>query len=175
MERNRSVYCEHIVEAITDREKIIFQLRKQLSHNNLVFQSRSYRFFLKLMKIKKSVFRWFTDMFKKKAIILIFTHKEEPDPFEIISFKQCCRILEQQEIRLVVPETLDISRYLTLNPYIKADRFPDMFFTNVNQYNKLKISKIFYLKYRNYNYLLTYELDAFCICRRAGILAYKES
>lgn len=93
--------------------------------------------------------------------MVIPIHKEDPDVFELISFVQCFKILNDHPIYVIAPENLNIQKYRDV-----VNRFEIIFInpiwqSNLKQYNKLKVSRFFYNLFKAYDFLLTYELDAF--------------
>ena len=78
-----------------------------------------------------------------------------------ISVRQCQRILSDYPIHLACPEGMDVSAITAIVPNLKIDYFDKKWFISCESYNFLKMSKSFYERYSQYEYLLTYELDCF--------------
>jgi hypothetical protein len=95
------------------------------------------------------------------AVIIIPTHKPTLDQNEAISLRQCAEILGKHPLRLVCPDCMDVSRYLEIAPSLEVDFFSKEHFQGIKAYNKLKVDSAFYDHYSDYEFLLTYELDAF--------------
>jgi hypothetical protein len=74
---------------------------------------------------------------------------------------QCFKVLGHHPIRLVCPHGLDISCYKEIIPSIEIDFINPKWQSSYRMYNRLKISPFFYQKYKKYEFILTYELDAF--------------
>lgn len=110
---------------------------------------------------------------KSKVVVVVPTHKESPNSCEWVSLIQCCRVLEEHEIRLVCPQSLVTQAYTAKFPRLKIQRLPDKWFSSIEMYNKLKLSLWFYLQYVKFEYILTYELDAFVF--RDDLLQWCES
>lgn len=96
----------------------------------------------------------------KEVVIVIPVHKPDLTKSELASFKQCYEVLGNYPIRLLAPEDLDIAVYQNAAHNPEVVRIDPNWLSNIRQYNKLKISKFFYNLFRDYEYLLTYELDA---------------
>lgn len=96
----------------------------------------------------------------EKVVILIFTHKAEPDPYEEASFRQCFEVLGKHPIRLVCPQGMDISRYRAIAPGVVPDFLDPKWFRTMRDYNLLKVLPWLYRRYAGYEFMLTYELDA---------------
>ncbi len=95
------------------------------------------------------------------VIILIFTHKPRLEWFEEIALEQCFRILGRHPIRMVCPEGLNIEAYREIVPALEPDFIAPKWFSGRLNYNRLKILPLLYRRYSHYEYMLTYELDAF--------------
>lgn len=96
--------------------------------------------------------------------VIIPIYKEIPNELEIISLKQCCKILGHYPIRFVAPLKLNTKFYENYCKVIKdftIERFSDGYFQNLTEYNKLMLSLKFYKRFINFNYILIYQLDAF--------------
>jgi len=98
-----------------------------------------------------------------KVVVVIPVHDGNPSEFELISFRQCFRILYAHTIIIIVPKSLDISVYQAIVPDVVLNlyRIEDSWFASKAMYNKLKLSRYFYNLFPGYEFLLTYELDAF--------------
>ncbi|MDU1905354.1 MAG: DUF5672 family protein [Dysgonomonas sp.] len=97
--------------------------------------------------------------------IVIPIYKLKPDKYEEISYLQCLKILKNYPIILVTHEELDIKYYKDLlEEYgldYKIELFDPLYFSNIVGYNFLMLSKDFYQRVSNYEYILIYQLDCF--------------
>jgi hypothetical protein len=100
-------------------------------------------------------------MIKDLVCICIPIYKNQIDENEEKSLRQCLLILKNYPIFLVCSENLNIENYITLNSNLNVKRFKNVFFENVQGYNKLMISNDFYEKFDNFKFMLIYQLDAF--------------
>lgn len=96
----------------------------------------------------------------KRVVVVIPVHKVDPSANELASLRQCYKILGKHPIRIVAPDSLDLQKYREVVPDCQVMFIAREWLSSVQQYNKLKISKYFYDLFRDYEYLLTYELDA---------------
>jgi len=96
-----------------------------------------------------------------KVVILIFAHKPMPEWYEATSLEQCFRVLGRHPIRMVCPIGLDVSAYRRIAPALKVDFIPPHSLASLRAYNRLKILPWLYRRYADYEFILTYELDAF--------------
>ena len=94
---------------------------------------------------------------QKKVAVVIPYYKEELNELEIIAFEQVKKILGNYPIYAVLPEKMQKSNTFTVEKIF----FEDRYFESVKTYNKLMLSQEFYYKFREYKYILIYQLDAF--------------
>lgn len=96
--------------------------------------------------------------------IVIPVYKIQPSKNEYKSFRQCLKILNKYPIILVCPISLDVNFYINLalkeNANIYIERFKDSFFENVISYNNLLLSLSFYNRFKQSEFILIYQLDA---------------
>jgi len=73
-------------------------------------------------------------MFKNLVSVVIPIYKEIPNELEIISLKQCCKVLGHYPNRLIAPFKLNTEYYEKICCNIKdlvVERFDDAFFENI--------------------------------------------
>ncbi|MBO5181679.1 MAG: hypothetical protein J6B92_07305 [Paraprevotella sp.] len=98
---------------------------------------------------------------EKTVAITIPIYKEEITNDEEMSLRQCFNILKTYDIYLVCPSSLNISQYeKCIEMEINTVRFKDEFFDGISGYNELMKSNIFYKTFKQYKYILIYQLDA---------------
>lgn len=100
-------------------------------------------------------------MQKKLVTILIPIYKEELSQDEYTSLRQCISILSSHPITLVCPESLKLDKYFAEYTDFQVETFRNDFFKSIDGYNKLLMSKQFYHRFLNYEYILIYQLDAY--------------
>lgn len=93
--------------------------------------------------------------------IVIISHKEILSEFEIISLKQCFHIFKNRSIYLIVPSSLNLKNYKLFFDSIKVVRTNDKNLCTYEAFNRFKLSLGLYWKFRNYDYMLFYEPDAY--------------
>ena len=100
----------------------------------------------------------------KPNIIIIPIHKSIPDWSELISFKQCFKILFKHPICVITYSGLDISYYTNLPAKAEAafriEYFDKKYFENLAGYNRLLLSLEFYKRFKDFECILLYQLDA---------------
>jgi len=102
---------------------------------------------------------------KYTCCVVIPIYKKKLNEFEILSLKQCCKILNKYPIFFVTHKQLDCSMYNSICDEFKITYaycyFNKVFFSNISGYNALTLSKLFYKKFIDYEYMLVYQLDAY--------------
>jgi len=101
----------------------------------------------------------------QSAIILIPIYKSTLNLNETVSFKQCLKVLFNYTICIITYKELDISYYIDLMVEKKIKHRVEFFnkshYNSLTAYNQLMISKSFYLRFKSYEYMLIYQLDAY--------------
>lgn len=98
---------------------------------------------------------------RKRVAILVLVHKPNMNPNEILSLRQCVSILGAYEIVIVCPSGMNVSAYRKISKGINFYQIDPWWQSSYDNFNRLKISPLLYWKFRRYNYILFYELDAF--------------
>jgi hypothetical protein len=98
---------------------------------------------------------------KQPVVVVIFAHQATLSEFETIALRQCHEILGHHPLRLMCPRGMDTAAYLRLAPTLHVDEIAPHHLGSIASYNRLKIDPKLYDHFNDYEYLLTYELDAF--------------
>ncbi len=99
----------------------------------------------------------------KTAVVIPF-HRPCPTPAEDASLRQTVGVLGHRwPLVLLGPESLDASNYRKTAPEATVVRFPDTCFRSINDYSRLLLSKEFYQKFSNFDYLLICQLDVWVL------------
>ncbi len=93
--------------------------------------------------------------------IVIPIYKVDLSSLEKISFNQCIKILGHYPITIIKPHHLDITEIQKAHPFIKIESFENNYFKDIDGYNRLMLSSIFYERFLSYTFILIYQLDAF--------------
>ena len=100
-----------------------------------------------------------------KVSIVIPVYNEKPEGFEIISLRQCFKLLNRYIITLVCNQKLDCEFYKQLaaeyGHSLEVERFDDKYFENISGYSTLLITHLFYSRFIDYDYVLIYQLDCY--------------
>lgn len=103
-------------------------------------------------------------MIMKSVAVTIPLYKEIPNSLEMVSLKQCLKVLHNYPVIFFAPESLNTVFYeslFTANNKFKIERFESKYFKDLNSYNKLMLNSTFYKRFRVYKYILIYQLDAY--------------
>ena len=100
-------------------------------------------------------------MINQMVKVIIPVYKNNLDNDESLSLQQCCKILFRYPIVIIKPESLDISAIIREYPSLETESFEDHFFDNMEGYNKLMVSSVFYERFSDCEYILIYQLDAY--------------
>lgn len=102
---------------------------------------------------------------KYTCCIVIPIYKNILSEYEIISLKQCCAILGNHPVIFVTYDKLDCTAYNTIcngaNISYKYEYFNKIYFSGISGYNALLLSKKFYMRFINFEYMLIYQLDSY--------------
>ncbi|HVX25463.1 MAG TPA: DUF5672 family protein [Parafilimonas sp.] len=82
---------------------------------------------------------------------------------EKISLEKCIMLLKC-DIVFIAPQSLNVSWYKFFcsgKKRIRFERFDDLFFKDIEGYNMLLMSSVFYQRFLNYDYLFIHQLDVF--------------
>jgi hypothetical protein len=97
--------------------------------------------------------------------IVIPIYKKTPSETELISLRQCLKILSKYQIIFVACKELDCSVYVKIckeyNAAFSFEYFPYYYSFGLYGYNALLLTKKFYLRFQKYQYMLIYQLDAY--------------
>lgn len=92
------------------------------------------------------------------AIIIPAYYSKSSSSQDEISISQLQKYLSKYDRYFIVPKNAKINH--TFYENIKVKRFSNHFFKSPQTYNKLLLSKEFYNRFKKYNYILIYQLDA---------------
>lgn len=100
----------------------------------------------------------------QQVAVVIPLYKDEITKFEAVSLTACNRHLFKHPIRLVGPKGLDFDKYLSYFPDsidITAIALEPNNFESIASYNRLMLSPWFYKLFKNFEYILIYQADAY--------------
>lgn len=95
-----------------------------------------------------------------KPVVVVPVHKEKPSPAEIISLRQCGRVLGKHATKIVAPRSLDLGAYLELLPHASELRVDDHWMASIRAYNRMIMSPLLYSQLSDYTHMLLHEPDA---------------
>lgn len=94
-------------------------------------------------------------------VVAIINHKEILTAEEKISLEQCLKKLGKYPLWMIVPQKLNTNKIEIDFPTLKILRVADKYLKDYRAFNRFKINPFLYKFFRDYKYLLYYELDAF--------------
>ena len=98
-------------------------------------------------------------------IVVIPVYKQQISEWEEISLRQCCKVLSKHTICLVTHAELNCSEYYRIaaadGVRLQRENFDAHYFLGIPGYNALMMSKEFYCRFKDYDYMLIYQLDAY--------------
>lgn len=101
-------------------------------------------------------------MDKNQICVVIPIYKEILNSFEIISVKQCIKVLSDYSIHFVCPKGLDIGFYKeNFSEITNFIFFDNVYFESIEGYNKLMLNPDFYKTFNDFEYMLVYQTDCY--------------
>lgn len=94
-------------------------------------------------------------------VVAIINHKEILTAEEKISLEQCIKKLGKYPLWMIVPQKLNTKNIEIDFPTLKFLRIADKYLKDYRAFNRFKINPFIYNFFRDYKFLLYYELDAF--------------
>jgi len=95
------------------------------------------------------------------AVIAIPVYKSEMTELEEFSLSRCLAVLGKHPVVFFGPSSLNYEAYLEKAPSASTCSFADACFTSVERYSELLLSRSFYERFLDFEYLLIHQLDAF--------------
>ncbi len=96
-------------------------------------------------------------MKKSDICVVVPVYKEQLTELEYISLRQVEDILGSYEMIFAMPESLSFAR----DCKHKREYFDKKYFVSIESYNKLLLNEVFYTRFKDFKYMLLYQLDAF--------------
>ncbi|MCB0395446.1 MAG: hypothetical protein KDD36_02255 [Flavobacteriales bacterium] len=95
------------------------------------------------------------------AVVVIPVYKPDMNPYEELSFRNCCEVLRQHPIHLITFKDLSLDRYREVYDGFKVTFFDPSYFESISGYNRLMLSLDFYNAFRSFDFMLIHQLDAY--------------
>lgn len=105
--------------------------------------------------------------------VVVPVYKDTMTIFEEVSLSQCFKVLSDYCICFVGPGSLK-KHYLKEFKTAKYEEFDSSFFESTKTYSELLLSRDFYKRFWDYDYILIYQLDAFVFSDRLMEFCNKE-
>jgi hypothetical protein len=94
------------------------------------------------------------------VIIAIPIYKWEFEGLERFSIDWSLSVLPKRQFCFIAPEGMDISYYRQRYPHVGYEYFSATFFTSVENYSRLLLTRSFYERFATYEFLLVLQPDA---------------
>lgn len=102
-----------------------------------------------------------------RLAIAVPTHRPEISKNEEIALRQLVSVLGHYPIRIICPRSMDTSAYRKISRDFQFDKVPDFWMKSLYTYNCLMLSRYFYRKFLEYEWLMIYQTDAFVFSNQA--------
>lgn len=93
--------------------------------------------------------------------VVIPMYRTALDEYELLSFRNTCKVLRNYPIIIAHPEGLQLNKVAESYPQVQFKAFDPSFFKGIMGYNRLMLSSVFYDAFRSYQYILICQLDAY--------------
>ena len=97
----------------------------------------------------------------KKVAVVIPIYQEKLSDFEKIALEQCDKVLSNYRKVIIKPHKLTLPPETSTLSLSEVLSFEDDYFSDIQGYNRLMLSKELYGQFLDYEYILIYQLDAF--------------
>ena len=97
---------------------------------------------------------------ENKVVVVIPLYKEQPSEMELFSYKRAIEVFLLRKIILACPGNMNLDNYI-MKENVSIIRFPASKFKSLMHYNRLLLTKYFYSKFIEYDYILIYQIDAY--------------
>jgi hypothetical protein len=97
----------------------------------------------------------------RSLCIIIPVHQSVLSREEKTSLLACFAHLQIHDSFLVYPEGLNIEKYKEIHPALKEKPVPAAWMSSIQNYNRMKVNPDFYRIFKDYDFIMTYELDSF--------------
>lgn len=93
--------------------------------------------------------------------VVIPVHQPDLTEGQALSLQACKAHLSAYRCYLVFPEGMNTDAYTSIFPQLQLQPVDASWLSSVERYNRMKVSPVFYQLFAGYEYMLTYELDAY--------------
>lgn len=114
---------------------------------------------------------------KSLVSVIIPIYKKDLSWTEVISLQQAISIFDHYPLIFICPESLEAQeykQYYKRHKNVRFERFPNQYFKDIAGYTKLLLSKFFYQRFIQFQYLMIYQLDGFVFKDELKEWCYKE-
>ena len=95
-----------------------------------------------------------------KPVVVVPIHKPLPSATELVSLRQCGKLLARRDIKILAPEGLDLVEYQSLLPGAGELRVAPHWMESRQAYNRMMISPLVFEALQGYSHMLVHEADS---------------
>jgi hypothetical protein len=97
---------------------------------------------------------------RNRPVVVIPVHRERPSPSEIVSLRQCGKVLVKRDIVILAPKHLDLGAYRELLPRAADLRVKSHWMASLEAYNQMMMSPLVFNALKGYTHMILHEPDA---------------
>ncbi len=95
-----------------------------------------------------------------RPVVVIPVHRPAPSPSEVVSLRQCAKVLAHRDLVVLAPQPLNLARYRELLPGAEVLSVEPHRMASIVAYNRLMISPLVFNAVKGYSHMLVHEPDA---------------
>jgi len=104
-----------------------------------------------------------TDELETRPVVVVPVHRAGPLPSEIVSLRQCGKVLSKRDIVILAPKHLDLGIYRELLPCAADLRVEPHWMASYKAYNRMMVSPLVFNALPGYTHMIVHEPDAIVI------------
>ncbi len=97
---------------------------------------------------------------RDRPVVVIPVHRPHPSPSEIVSLRQCGKVLVNRDVLILAPKRLDLGAYRELIPLATDLRVEPHWMASWKAYSRMMISPLVFNALEGYTHMILHEPDA---------------
>lgn len=100
---------------------------------------------------------------KSSSVVVIPIYRETIPPEEGLSLRRCLHVFASRKLVFAAPTGMNLTAYESVcgDRSVAVERYPAKYFRSIESYSLLLIKPLFYERFKQFEYLLIYQLDAY--------------
>ena len=98
--------------------------------------------------------------FRHRPVVVIPVHRPHPSPSEIVSLRQCGKVLVNRDVLILTPKHLDLGAYRELLPRAADLRVESHWMASWKAYSRMMVSPLVFNALEGYTHMILHEPDA---------------